>query len=75
MTTAVDREATGRGTIATYTVSHDPNAAHGVAMIVDLEDGRRTMRVMDDPEWMALGESEELIGRSVEVTEDGARWG
>ncbi len=44
-------------------------------MIVDLEDGRRTMRVMDDPEWMALGESEELIGRAVEVTEDGARWG
>jgi len=75
VTKAVDREATGRGTIATYTVSHDPNAAHGVAMIVDLEDGRRTMRVMDDPEWMALGESEELIGRAVEVTEDGARWG
>ncbi len=74
VTKSVDREATGRGTIATYTVSHDPNAAHGVAMIVDLEDGRRTMRVVDDPDWMTLGESEELIGRAVEVTEDGARW-
>ncbi len=71
---AVEGGATGRGKIVAYTVSHDPNAAHGVAMIVDLDDGRRTMRVIDDPDWMALGESEELVGRSVDVTEDGARW-
>lgn len=71
----VDREATGRGTISAYTVSHDPNAAHGVALIADLDDGRRTMRVVDDPEWMALGESEELCGRAIEITnEGGARW-
>ena len=71
----VDREATGRGMISAYTVSHDKNAAQGVAMIVDLDDGRRTMRVVDDPEWMALGEIEELCGRAVEVLGDGgARW-
>lgn len=73
-TRAVDRDATGRGAIATYTVSHDPNAAHGVAMIIDLDDGRRTMRVVDDPDWATLGETEELIGRAVEVTADGVRW-
>jgi len=30
--------------------------------------------VVDDPAWMTLGETEELVGRAVEVTEDGARW-
>ncbi len=68
----VDREATGPGRIAAYTVSHDRNAAHGVAMIVDLDDGRRTLRVKDDPAWMTLGESEELCGRAVELGIDGA---
>jgi len=71
----VDRDATGLGRIATYTVSHDKHAAHGVALIADLDDGRRTMRVVDDPEWMELGENEELCGRAIEVTGDGgARW-
>jgi acetyl-CoA C-acetyltransferase len=71
----VDREATGRGTIATYTVSHDRNAAHGVAMIVELDDGRRTLRVVDDPDWMELGEAEELCGRGVELGAEGeVRW-
>lgn len=74
-TVAVDRDATGPGRIATYTVSHDRNAAHGVALIADLDDGRRTLRVVDDPEWMALGEREELCGRAIVVEpEGGVRW-
>ena len=74
-TRPVEREATGRGTIATYTVSHDANAAHGVAMIVDLDDGGRTLRVVDDPDWMALGQAEELCGRAVALEAEGVvRW-
>lgn len=67
----VDRDATGSGRIVAYTVSHDPNAAHGVAMVLDLDDGRRTLRVKDDPTWMTLGETEELCGRAVEAGADG----
>lgn len=73
-TQAVEGDATGPGRVVAYTVSHDRNAAHGVAMIIDLDDGRRTMRVVDDPAWMKLGETEELVGRAIEVTENGADW-
>ena len=47
------------------------NAAYGVALVADFEDGRRTLRVVDDPEWMALGEREELCGREIDVLADG----
>jgi len=70
-TKAVARDATGRARIVAYTVSHDMNAAYGVALVADFEDGRRTLRVVDDPEWMALGEREELCGREIDVLADG----
>jgi acetyl-CoA C-acetyltransferase len=74
-TIEVDAGAAGRGRISAYTVSHDRHAAHGVAMMVDLDDGGRALRVVDDPDWMALGEAEELCGRAVEVEVGaGVRW-
>jgi len=70
-TVAVEPEASGRGRISAYTVSHDHHAAHGVAMLIDLDAGGRALRVVDDPDWMALGEREELCGRAVEIEASG----
>lgn len=72
---AVEPAATGRATVRSYTVSHDANVAHGVAIMADFDDARRTLRVLDDPELMARGEREELCGREVELLADGGvRW-
>lgn len=66
-TVEVVRDAVGRASVATYTVSASKDAAHGVALILDLEDGRRTIRVVPDPELAAQGMREELCGRVVEL--------
>ncbi len=74
-TISVEPEATGRATVRSYTVSHDKNAAHGVAIMADLDEALRTLRVIDDPELMAAGEREELCGREVELLPGGrVRW-
>lgn len=74
-TIEVEREATGRATVSGYTVSHDKNAAHGVAIIADFDDARRTLRVIDDPELMERASAEELCGREVEIEAGGGvRW-
>jgi acetyl-CoA C-acetyltransferase len=66
-TVVVDREATGRARVASYTVSQSKDAANGVALFLDLEDGRRTLRVVQDPELAERAMHEELCGRSVDV--------
>lgn len=66
-TVEVVRDAVGRARVATYTVSASKDAANGVALILDLEDGRRTIRVVPDPELAAQGMREELCGRVVEL--------
>ena len=66
-TVVVDPEATGRARIASYTVSQSRDAAKGVALILDFEDGRRTLRVLPDPELAERGMREELCGRAVDV--------
>lgn len=66
-TIEVVRDAEGRGRVATYTVSTDRHAATGVILLCDLEDGRRTIRVVDDPELATIGLQEELCGREVEL--------
>lgn len=66
-TVVVDPAATGRARVASYTVSQAKDVANGVALFLDFEDGRRTLRVDPDPELAALAMREELCGRTVEV--------
>jgi len=66
-TIEVVRDAVGRARVATYTVSASKDAANGVALILDLEDGRRTIRVVRDPDLAAQGMREELCGRAIEL--------
>ncbi len=66
-TVVVDPDAQGRARVATYTVSQSRDAAKGVAMILDFEDGRRTLRVLSDPELAERAMREELCGRAVDV--------
>ena len=74
-TIAVEREATGRARISSYTVSHARDAANGVALVCDFDDNRRTLRIVQDTELMERGCREELIGREVEVLANGGvRW-
>ena len=74
-TIEVERERTGRAKVSSYTVSHARDAASGVALALDFEDTGRTLRVVQDPEWMEAGSRGELIGREVDVLGDGeVRW-
>jgi acetyl-CoA C-acetyltransferase len=74
-TIEVERERTGRAKVSSYTVSHARDAASGVALALDFEDAGRTLRVVQDPEWMEAGSREELIGREVDVLGEGeVRW-
>jgi acetyl-CoA C-acetyltransferase len=57
----------GAGRIATYTVLYEGQTPARAALVCDLEDGRRALRVVDDPELAALGTSEELCGRAVRL--------
>jgi acetyl-CoA C-acetyltransferase len=71
-TTSVDREATGAARVVSYTVGAIGSAPMGVALFLDLEDGRRTLRVVPDPELAQRGMREELCGQSVELGAGGA---
>jgi acetyl-CoA C-acetyltransferase len=71
-TVRVDREAQGRARVSAYTVSHDRNAAQGVPLVCDFEDGRRTLRVVADEALAERGAREELCGREVEVGPEGS---
>ena len=68
----VDPHAAGRARVVGYTVGLIGAAANGVALVCDLEDGRRALRVVDDPRWAEEGMREELCGRVVDLSADGA---
>jgi acetyl-CoA C-acetyltransferase len=71
-TVAVVRDATGPARVASYTVGAIGQAPRAVALFLDCEDGRRTLRVVADPELAERGMREELGGRSVELGADGS---
>lgn len=61
--------AEGPGTIATYTVLFGKGAPTKTVLLVDLEDGRRTLVLDPDPGLAALGQREELCGRALRIAE------
>jgi acetyl-CoA C-acetyltransferase len=71
-TVEVVRAAKGRARVASYTVSQAKDVANGVALILDLEDGRRTLRVVPDPALATRAMQEELCGRTVLLGSDDA---
>lgn len=66
-TVVVDPAARGRARIASYTVLPGKDGAWSVALFLDLVDGRRTLRMLPDPELAQRAMREELCGREVEV--------
>lgn len=71
-TVPVERDATGRARVASYTVNQAKDAAQGVALVLDFPDGRRTLRVSPDPALAEEAMRTELCGREVDVLGDGA---
>ncbi|MAG29289.1 MAG: hypothetical protein CL908_00150 [Deltaproteobacteria bacterium] len=71
-TIAIDREAEGRAIVSAYTVSKARDAANGVAMVCDLDEATRTLRVVQDPDLAEEAMREELCGREVELGPEGA---
>jgi acetyl-CoA C-acetyltransferase len=67
----VEAAASGRARIASYTVGRIGAAADGVALVLDLDDGRRTLRVLDDAALAERGMREELCGRRVGLGTNG----
>lgn len=67
---AVEPNGRGRARVASYTVGLIGAAKNGVALILDLEDGRRTLRVFDDPALAERGLHEELGLREIELRGD-----
>jgi acetyl-CoA C-acetyltransferase len=59
--------AQGAGTIAAYTVLFTKQAPAKTVLLVDLDDGRRTLVLDPDPALAALGVREELGGRALRV--------
>ncbi len=60
--------ATGRATVATYSVLHGGSgAAEWGALVCDLPDGTRCYGRLEDPEALASVERDELIGRPVDL--------
>ena len=66
-TVVVAPAASGRARIASYTVYPGRDGALCAALFLDLEDGRRTLRVLPDPTLAEQAMREELCGRTVEV--------
>lgn len=70
-TVTVVRDAAGSARVASYTVGAIGSAPLAVALFLDFEDGRRTLRVVADPELAERGMREELAGLPVDVLADG----
>lgn len=66
-TVVVDPGAAGRARVASYTVGPIGALPMAVALFLDLEDGRRRLRVVADPALAERAMQEELCGRSCEV--------
>jgi len=71
----VQTDAEGRARVTTYTVSRFGELEQGLALICDFDDGRRTLRMVDDPDLAREATERELIGREVDLGPGGAvRW-
>jgi len=62
--------AEGAGSIAAYTVLFDKSGPTKTVLLVDLDDGRRTLVLDPDPAIAATGTREELCGRALRVAVD-----
>lgn len=70
-TVKVEPGARGRARVASYTVGRIGAAVDGVALVLDLDDGRRSLRVVDDAGLAEAGLREELCGRELELGSGG----
>ncbi len=70
-TTLVVRDGAGPARVASYTVGAIGQAPSAVALLLDLADGRRTLRVVPDPDLAERGMREELCGQAVTLAADG----
>jgi acetyl-CoA C-acetyltransferase len=59
--------AEGAGSIAAYTVLFDESGPTKTVLLVDLDDGRRTLVLDPDASLAATGQREELCGRALRV--------
>ncbi len=74
-TIEVDPHAQGSARVASYTVIHERDDEQRVVLVLDLDDGRRTLRVIGDPALAREASSEELCGRRLELGAEAAvRW-
>jgi hypothetical protein len=56
-------------------VIHERDDEQRVVLVLDLDDGRRTLRVIGDPALAREASSEDLCGRRLELGAEGAvRW-
>jgi acetyl-CoA C-acetyltransferase len=67
---AYDDAAQGPARIATYTVVYQAGEPQRVALIAELEGGRRTLAGSDEPAFVAAATREELCGRAVRISAD-----
>jgi acetyl-CoA C-acetyltransferase len=67
----VEPAAEGRARVSSYTVGAIGAFQTGVALICDFDDGRRTLRVVEDAALAEEGMQVELCGREVELGSDG----
>jgi len=57
----------GRGTVATYTVTYDGMEPARVVAVCDTDDGRRCVSISGDPQLATTACAEELIGTRVRI--------
>ena len=73
----VDSHA-GPATVAAYSIAHDAEGPDFGVVVVDLAEGSRAYAKVVDPDLMVHAETDELVGRRVDLTTDGranvARW-
>lgn len=71
-TMTVDLEADGRGYVSSYTVVHDRDGKTRVVLFVDLDEERRTLRVVVEDDDLALeAATGDLSGREVTLGSGG----
>ena len=63
----VTSTASGRATVATYTVTYEGDEPTRAFVVADLDDGRRWIGTSHHADLLARGTTEELVGTRVEV--------
>jgi acetyl-CoA C-acetyltransferase len=62
----------GAATVASYTVLYENGAPKRAVLLCDLDDGRRTLALSDDPALAATATTEELCGRALRLDASGS---